>query len=96
MDAFALEILCQCDGFVLANVAFVEALAVEIADLYFVIVQDCDRSDPFAHQGWRDVADESASPDAENLAAGEYLLVETRDPPLPILSAGDDLTFQPD
>lgn len=96
MDAFPLEISGQSDGFVLADVAFVEPLAVEIADFHLVIVQERDRPDTFARKSRGNVAYKPPGPDAEDLAARKHVLVKAGDLLLPVLCAGDEPTFQPD
>ena len=78
-------------GLALADILYIEPLAVEIAGLDDIVVQERDSADSFTNQRRRDVRDPTARADAQYVAFREYRLIKTRDLPLPVLCAGNGL-----
>src|SRR5207302_1283238 len=84
-DALWLKIPGQRDCFVVTNVPFIESLAIQVAGINDVVIEQRYGPDPFAHQRGSDVADQSARADAQDVTSGVDRLVEAKDLLLPIL-----------
>jgi hypothetical protein len=86
-DTLGLQIPGERDCFVLADILYIEALAVQIAGLHDILIEQRDFADAFSHQGGRDLRVDPARPDAHHAALRERCLVESGNLPLPIVGS---------
>src|SRR5664280_2576462 len=70
-NTLSLQVLSQSQRFVSADILYIEAMAVEVAGLDYVVVQERNPANPFAYQGWGDVRNKAPGPDAQHAALGE-------------------------
>jgi hypothetical protein len=79
---------------VLSHILYIEALAVQIAGLDDVVVEQGYLPDALPHQGGRDLGIDPARADAQHAALREDLLIESGNLLLSILGAGDGFAAQ--
>jgi hypothetical protein len=88
-DTFSLKILGKRDGFVLSDILYIEALAVQIAGFHDIVIEQGDLANAFPHQVGRDLRVDPARPDAEHAALRKDCLIESRNSGLAICGSGD-------
>src|ERR1035437_6846812 len=94
-NTLSLQVPSQRQGLVPADILNIEPLAVKVAGLDYVVVQERNPANPLAYQGRRDVRNKSPGADAQHAALGEDLLIKAGDLALAVFRAGNCLAAQP-
>jgi len=88
-DALRLKVPGEGDRLVLADILYIKALAVQIARLDDIVIEQSNLADALAHQGGRDLGIDPARPDAQYVAFREDFLIESGNPLLPVVGSGN-------
>lgn len=88
-DTFGLQVPRERDCFVLADVLYVETLAVQVTTLDDIVIEERDPSDAFPHQRGRDLRVDPARSDAQHAGFRVQSLIESNKSFLPIVGSGN-------
>src|ERR1035441_6959892 len=94
-NALPFQVLGQGQRLVPTDILYIEPLAVEVAGLDYVVVQERNPANPLAYQGRRDVRNKSPGADAQDATLREQFLVKAGDLALAVFSARNRLAPQP-
>jgi hypothetical protein len=72
-----LQIPNQRNRLILPDITPVKALAIQIAGLYFIVIQDCQPADSFTNKRGRNVAHKATRTNTQNVASAVFFLVKS-------------------